>query len=171
MFTGYELEGEAFKLIPETDPRLKEHSVEVFPFEFDTPELYYVIDMMTKTMMNNVGVGLAAPQVGIKKQIIVTADPLFPVLINPRIVEREGEQLTEEGCLSFPKLFAFIKRARSVTVEYQLPNGTEMKQLVHGYLAVVVQHEVDHLYGIVFTDYMSKLKLNRAIKKRKSALK
>lgn len=166
MLSGYEVDGETFKLISETDHRLKELCEDVSLSEFNTPELDYVIEMMTKTMLHNVGVGLAAPQVGIKKQIIVTADPLLPVLINPKVITATGEQLAEEGCLSFPKLFAFIKRCKSVEVVYQIASGENKSVVFENYLAVIVQHEIDHLNGVVFTDHMSPMKLRLANKRR-----
>lgn len=135
-------------------------------------EIRKIIEDMADTMYDAPGVGLAAIQVGIDKSIIVydeTVDKVkrdYNVLVNPEIVSMEGEFLSEgEGCLSVPEFTADVKRAKSVVVEGLDKSGNEVKIEADGYLAVILQHEIDHLNGILFIDRISKLK--RELYKRK----
>lgn len=121
-----------------------------------TGELRELIKDMFETMRQNNGVGLAATQVGVKQRVIVTdagEEPL--VIINPEIVNRRGEEIAEEGCLSFPGIKANIKRAKNITAKGLNENGEEIVLEATGILARVIQHEVDHLNGILIVDRMS----------------
>ena len=134
-------------------------------------EVVKLVDHMAETMYSAPGIGLAATQVGVAKQVLV-ADiaPRRPeseliVLINPEIVAAEGEVIFEEGCLSVPDYQAEVKRHEKVTVRGLNLKGEEVELEAEGLLAVVLQHEIDHLNGVLFIDRLSKLK--RDLYKRK----
>jgi len=112
-----------------------------------------LLDDMIETMRHHHGVGLAAPQVGISKQVVVIewGEQLFQ-LINPEILESEGEIVTEEGCLSFPGIWGEVKRSQKVTVKALNRDGEEILIPAEDRLAVIFQHEIDHLNGQVFVD-------------------
>ena len=112
-----------------------------------------LLDDMIETMRHHHGVGLAAPQVGISKQGggIEWGEQLFQ-LINPEIIESEGEIVTEEGCLSFPGIWGEVKRFQRVTVKALNRDGEEISIPAEDRLAVIFQHEIDHLKGEVFVD-------------------
>jgi peptide deformylase len=124
---------------------------------------------MLETMYAAPGIGLAATQVDVHKRLIVIDiseehnEPL--VLINPEILAREGEAQTEEGCLSVPGIFDEVKRAAKVRVRAQDRHGEKFEGDYEGVLAVCIQHEMDHLEGRLFVDYLSDLKRER-IRKR-----
>lgn len=114
-----------------------------------------LVQDMLETMYKNNGVGLAAPQVGILKRVVVIDlyDNNGPiVLINPEIIKEKGEQEVEEGCLSFPNQFAKIIRPAEVTVKALDEDGKEIKIKAKELLAQAISHEVDHLEGILFVD-------------------
>ena len=113
-----------------------------------------LIDEMIRNMKRANGVGLAAPQVGVLLRLIVIApmDMKPTALINPRIVKMEGEQIGIEGCLSIPGLYGDVKRAAYVEVETLDRKGRELTYELEGMHARVVQHEIDHLEGVLFTD-------------------
>ena len=141
-------------------------------------EIQTIIEDMAETMYEAPGVGLAAIQAGINKSIIVydpEADAQkrnFQVLINPEIVFAEGEMISEnEGCLSVPDFRADVKRSERVTVEGLDRNGNQVKMNAEGLLSVILQHEIDHLKGILFIDRISALKRQLYKKKRMKALK
>lgn len=119
---------------------------------------------MTETMYADHGVGLAAPQVGTSQRIIVVDTSLGEdrdhptAMINPQILEAEGEEAMEEGCLSVPDVFETVVRASRVTVGYQDLAGQTRQMACEGLLARIVQHETDHLDGILFVDRISLLK-------------
>jgi peptide deformylase len=113
-------------------------------------------DEMFSIMYENSGVGLAAPQVGVSKRVVVIDvrqdnQPVF-IMINPRITKREGEVEGEEGCLSLPDMFGQIKRAERVVVSYIDRDGERRTLEAEGLLARAVQHEIDHLNGVLFID-------------------
>jgi len=127
-------------------------------------EVANLAEHMAETMYNAPGIGLAATQVGVAKRLLV-ADiaPNSPesnllVLVNPEIVAAEGEVVIEEGCLSVPDYQAEVKRHERVTVRGLDLNGEEVEIDAEGLLAVALQHEIDHLNGILFIDRISKLK-------------
>lgn len=120
---------------------------------------------MAETMYEAPGIGLAATQVNVHRQVIVvdvseTKDKLL-VLINPRILRAEGMQEGEEGCLSVPGVYDAVSRAERITVQFQDLDGASVTLDAEGLLAVCIQHEVDHLKGKVFVDYLSRLKQAR----------
>jgi peptide deformylase len=134
-------------------------------------EVVKLVDHMAETMYSAPGIGLAATQVGVAKQLLV-ADiaPRRPeseliVLINPEIVAAEGEVIFEEGCLSVPDYQAEVKRHEKITVRGLNLKGEEVEIEAEGLFAVVLQHEIDHLNGMLFIDRLSKLK--RDLYKRK----
>lgn len=120
---------------------------------------------MAETMHAAPGVGLAATQVDVHKQVIVidiseTRDQLL-TLINPRIVEREGVQFCEEGCLSLPGIYEPVERAQRVKVRALGLDGRPFELIAEQLLAICIQHEMDHLEGKVFVEYLSRLKQAR----------
>ena len=132
-----------------------------------------LIDDMAETMYAAPGVGLAATQVDVHKQIIiidVSEDHTdLRVFINPEITRREGMAVNQEGCLSVPGVYDNVERAESVTVTALDRNGSRFTLNASGMLATCIQHEMDHLEGKVFVEYLSELKQNRVrakIKKR-----
>ncbi|MEO7068543.1 MAG: peptide deformylase [Rhodanobacter sp.] len=156
------------------DPRLRLHAAIVQTFDAKLKKL--VADMY-ETMYSADGVGLAAIQVNVQQRVLVadmSDDRKHPlVLINAQILEKDGTQVYQEGCLSFPGLYADITRAQSVKVKAHDVNGKEIIVDAEGPLAVCIQHEIDHLDGKVFVDYLSSLKrtmlLKRMDKQRKQA--
>ncbi|NIL93908.1 MAG: peptide deformylase [Woeseiaceae bacterium] len=148
------------------DPRLRIRAQTV---ESVDDELRTLIEDMFETMYSAPGIGLAATQVDVHKRLLVTdvtADRSDPhVLINPVIVEKDGVTVTEEGCLSVPGYFEEVKRAEHIRVRYLDRNGDEQEMEAHGLLAVCIQHEMDHLEGKLFVDYLSEAKRMRIRKK------
>ena len=148
------------------DPRLRETSHAVNEIN---DEVRQFIDDMFETMYDAPGVGLAAPQVNRHERIIVidiTEDRTQPMcLINPVILSQDGVEVMEEGCLSVPTVYEKVKRAKQIRVKYQDRDGNEQETQADGLLAVCIQHEIDHLDGKLFVDYLSSLKKSRAIKK------
>jgi peptide deformylase len=140
------------------NPVLRQRAKKLKKIEPSTQKL---IDDMIETMLDAPGVGLAAPQVGVSLRVIVVEIPKDDddsragtklQLINPEILKSEGEQIGEEGCLSIPGYVGIVKRFEHVTVKGLNRKGKEVKIKAEGYLARVLQHEVDHLDGILFTD-------------------
>ncbi len=127
------------------------------------------IDAMFETMYDSNGVGLAATQVNVHKRLFLAdcsedqSEPL--VFINPEITEKDGLFANEEGCLSFPGVYAKVERASKVTVKALDRNGEEFSLTAEGLLAICIQHELDHLNGKLFVDYLSPLKRDRIRKK------
>jgi len=148
------------------DPRLRTRAEPVTRFDV---ALGTLIEDMLETMYAAPGIGLAATQVDVHKRLIVIDiskehnDPL--VLINPEILEREGEANTEEGCLSVPGIFDEVKRAAKIRLRAQDRNGETFERDYDDILAVCIQHEMDHLEGRMFVDYLSDLKRERIRKK------
>jgi peptide deformylase len=124
-----------------------------------------LVDDMAETMYAAPGIGLAATQVNVHERVVVidiseTHDDLL-VLINPEIIAQSGTEESEEGCLSVPGIYDKIKRAEQVTVRALDRSGKSFDLKADGLLAVCIQHEMDHLIGKVFVDYLSGLKRNR----------
>jgi peptide deformylase len=132
-----------------------------------TPQIKQIIQDMVETMWHQVGIGLAAPQVGISLRILVMDDGKrgARALINPEIVERNGSVRDEEGCLSLPGIFADVERSKSVRVSAEDEEGRPISFEAHGLQAKVIQHEIDHLDGVLFIDRLSPVTRDR-IKKR-----
>jgi peptide deformylase len=154
------------------DPVLEREADEVN--EFDTPELHKFLDDMFESMYAAKGVGLAAPQIGVGKKIAVIdcsngenpADKI--VLINPEIVEIEGKQVGEEGCLSIPGFREQVRRGKRVTVRARNAKGEQFEMTGEDLLARAFLHETDHLYGRLYISHISALKrdlMKRKIKK------
>lgn len=145
----------------EGDPVLRDKAK---PVPEITKNVLKLLDDMAETMHDAEGVGLAAPQVGISKRIIVMdcGDGLIE-MINPEILEKSGEQNGPEGCLSIPGLTAELKRANFVKAKGLNRHGEEIIVEGEGLLARCLQHEIDHLDGILFTDYLNPLDI---LKKR-----
>lgn len=156
------------------DPRLRTKAQPVTVFDAELKQL--VADMF-ETMYAAPGVGLAATQVNEHRQLLVadmsenSDQPL--VLINPRILEKSGEQVYQEGCLSFPGIYADVERALRIKVAAQDADGQPFELEVEGPLAVCIQHEMDHLVGKLFVDHLSTLKrallLKRLEKRRRQS--
>ena len=148
------------------DPRLRTRAEPVSLFDARLEQL--VADMF-ETMYAANGVGLAATQVNVHQRVLVadmSDDRKQPLaLINAQIVEKEGSQVYQEGCLSFPGLYADVTRALKVKVKAQDVTGKEIIVEAEGPLAVCIQHEMDHLEGKVFVDYLSPLKRNLLLKR------
>jgi len=151
------------------DPRLRKVAL---PVPTVNAEVRQLVSDMAETMYAAPGVGLAATQVDVHKRVIVIdvspAHDDLKVLINPELIASEGESDCEEGCLSVPGYYEKVKRAGRVTVRAQDQDGKPFEFTADGMLAVCIQHEMDHLLGKVFVDYLSPLKRARlAAKMRK----
>ena len=178
------------------DPRLKVVSEPVADNEFND-ELKTLVEDMFETMYNAPGIGLAAIQVGVPKRVLVIDlqpdDPDAPpvecehdghkhthpatkkeprVFINPEILDPSEELSTyQEGCLSVPDIFADVDRPATCRVRWQDLEGTVHEEALEGLMATCLQHEMDHLEGILFIDHLSRLKRNMALKKLEKARK
>jgi peptide deformylase len=132
-----------------------------------TPEIKRIIADMTETMWHQVGIGLAAPQVGLPHRILVMDDGKRGVqaLINPVIESRSGTVREEEGCLSLPGIFAEVERSRTITVRATDADGKPVSFEAGGLKARVVQHELDHLDGVLFIDRLPPVTRDRIKKK------
>ena len=157
------------KIVIEPDPILRKESA---PIEKVDNDLRKLLDDMLETMYAAPGIGLAAVQIGILKRLIVIdiskdkekKNPLF--LINPEIVSKsKNTSMYEEGCLSLPGHFAEIERPSECQINFLDYNGKKKEITAKGLLSTCIQHEVDHLNGILFIDYLSKLKKDMIIKK------
>lgn len=139
------------------------------PIEKVDDSIRSVIDDMFETMYEEQGVGLAATQVDVHRRLFVADcsedqnEPL--VFINPEITEAEGHFKNDEGCLSFPGVYAKVERAEKITVTALDKNGERFSRSAEGLLAICIQHEIDHLEGKLFVDYLSPLKRERIRKK------
>jgi len=163
------------EIINVPDPLLKTQSDPVGQVDDDLRRL---MDNMLETMYAAPGIGLAAIQVAVPKRVIVLdtegddeeRKPLF--LVNPEIIWESPEfTVYNEGCLSVPEHYAEVERPASVKIKYLDYDGKAREDLVDGLTATCVQHEIDHLDGIIFIDYLSKLKRNMIIKKVQKATK
>ena len=152
--------------IPE--PILRQKAQKVATIDADIKQ---TLSDMLETMYAGRGVGLAANQVGLLKRMVVvdcagqdeTPDPIK--LVNPEIIDHSPNKiLHNEGCLSLPREYADVERWESVTVSYLDENGKQQSRTATGLLAIALQHEIDHLDGILFIDYLSKLKRDKLLK-------
>jgi peptide deformylase len=156
------------KILTEPDPFLRQKSSEV---EQVTDETRKLMDDMLETMYDAPGIGLAAIQIGVPKRVIVIdlsrddkKNPLY--FVNPKIIKKSDTDSTyEEGCLSVPGQFAEVDRPDKCHVSFLDYNGKKQELKAEGLLATCIQHEMDHLEGILFIDYLSKLKKNLIVKK------
>ena len=157
------------------DPRLRTKAVDVDPADLATPAFQALLDDMFETMYEAPGIGLAASQVNVHKRFMVidvSEDRSRPmVFANPEIVASEGGQVYQEGCLSVPGIYADVTRADTITVRFLDRQGQPQELTTDGLLAVCVQHEMDHLVGKLFVDYLSPLKREMVKKKLAKARK
>ncbi len=148
------------------DPKLRQKAAPVVSVD---DSIRTLVDDMFETMYSAPGIGLAAVQVNVLKRVIVidiSEDKSQPeCFINPEIVERSGDEKMDEGCLSVPGIYEPVSRAKEITVRYLDRDGNAQELTVDGLLAVCVQHEIDHLDGKLFVDYLSEMKRNRIRKK------
>lgn len=157
------------------DPVLR---IKAAPVDTVTDEIRTLLDDMAETMYAAPGVGLAAPQVGVSKQVIVVdltagkePDNLME-FINPVITFREGEEMGEEGCLSIPEEYAHVNRATKIIVQAMNRDGELFTLEADDYLARALQHEIDHLHGVLYIDRLPPVKrdtVKKHIKKRMQA--
>ena len=156
-------------IVIEPDPILRKKSVNL---EKVDDELRILLDDMLETMYSAPGIGLAAVQIGILKRLIVIdiskdkekKNPIF--LINPEIISKsKNTSIYEEGCLSLPGHFAEIERPEECQIKYIDYDGKKKEMRANGLLSTCIQHEIDHLNGILFIDYLSKLKKDMIVKK------
>lgn len=151
------------------DPRLRTHAAVVDVAKIGDASFQRLIDDMFETMYQAPGIGLAASQVDVHQRFMVIDvseehdAPL--VFINPEISDKQGEQVYQEGCLSVPGIYADVTRADAITVRAHGRDGQPFEMRADGLLAVCIQHEMDHLDGKLFVDYLSPLKREMVKKK------
>jgi len=149
------------------DSILRNRSAEIK--DFNTKELDDLIITMTEVMSNNLGVGLAAPQIGILERVIVYKtiedDETIEYLINPEIIEKKDTRVCEEGCLSIPEVTGNVKRAKYIKVKGFDRDGNEIIRKTDKFWGIIIQHELDHLNGKLFIDYLSPMKRRMALSK------
>ncbi len=158
------------------NPNLEKPAADVAEHEFDTPELHQLVADMFETMYASRGLGLAAPQIDVHKRLTVIdtsggeadVEPNKVILINPEIIHKEGKQTGEEGCLSIPGFREDVKRHKRVKVRARNAKGEVIEVEGEDLMARAMQHEIDHLNGILFLQHLSPLKrevIKRKIKK------
>lgn len=161
---------ELLKILEFPDPRLR---IKAKPVEHVDDELRALIDRMFATMYAAPGIGLAATQVDVHRRFMVidvTEDHSQPlVFINPEIMAREGKTVYQEGCLSVPGIYADVERADRITVRALDRDGNSFELAADGLLSICIQHEMDHLEGKVFVDYLSPLKREQVRKRLEKA--
>jgi peptide deformylase len=162
------------KIYEYPDPVLRKRTDTITTFDETLAKL---VEDMAETMYNAPGIGLAAPQIGQSIKLIVVDITMtiddekdYMVMVNPVIVGHEGSQLDEEGCLSVPELTANVNRYKGITVSYQDIEGHTKELSAEDRFSVVLQHEIDHLNGVLFLDHLSSLKRNLYKKKVKKWL-
>jgi len=135
--------------------------------DFEDEEFINLIDNLRDTCAAYRGEGIAAPQIGVNKRVFVIGidKDAFKVYVNPELVDSDGKEMNKEGCLSFPGIVEFVERAEDVTVKAQDELGVEFTVSADGVEAIALQHELDHLDGILFITRMSPLKRRYALKK------
>jgi peptide deformylase len=147
------------------DPRLRKKALPVQNFD---ENLKLFAENMIETMYKNEGIGLAAIQVNVTKRVItvdVSEEQNAPqVFVNPEITDKSGKTVHREGCLSVPEYYEEVQRAECITVQYQDVDGKKHELEADGILAICIQHEIDHLNGRLFVDYLSDIKRDKAIK-------
>ncbi len=157
------------KIVQYPDPVLRNQTEKITIFDKDLATL---AQDMADTMFDAPGVGLAAPQIGKSIKLIVIdttvnkeGEKQYMAMVNPEIIAHEGTQVDEEGCLSIPELTSNVARFQSITVSYRNLQGEAHEISAENRLAVILQHEIDHLNGILFLDHLSHLK--RTLYKKK----
>ncbi len=151
-------------IITHPNPILRKKSAEIKKI---TPEINRLILDMEKTMLEKDGIGLAAPQIGKNIKIVIVNTKDGPIhMINPKITRKSWrKEEGEEGCLSIPGIFGKVKRHKKMRAIYYDKNNNKIKLKAEGLLARVIQHEIDHLNGILFTDYIPQKNLPDNFKK------
>jgi peptide deformylase len=159
------------------DSKLRKKSTDILEFDL---ELHALLDDMYETMIAKEGIGLAAIQVGIAKNVLIinlanedekqVKEDLLEV-VNPKIIDLEGSEIYQEGCLSVPEYYDDVQRAKSITVEYFDRYGQKILRDLDGLLAIAMQHEMDHLKGHLFIEKLSYLKRKKFEKEWKKKLK
>lgn len=168
------VEYEIYKMVDFYDPILRQPTV---PVKFDTIEdkkrAHYIAHSMSETLESLEGLGLSANQVGLKERVCaLNMGQEIWVMFNPEIVYQSSVPANFlEGCLSYPGLYLKVNRANKIVVKFQAINGQYVEKEIDGMTAVCVQHEIDHLDGIMFTDKVSPIKLDQAKRKVKVNLK
>ena len=146
-----------YQIVTIGDDILRERAKEVTKFD---ERIYKLLNNMMETMMKEDGVGLAAPQIGVSKRVIIAykedVDKVIEI-INPEITSASGEQIGEEGCLSVPGKVGSVKRANNIVVTGQNADGQTIEYHATGMFARILQHEIDHLNGILFVDKIEKV--------------
>ena len=151
------------KIITHPNPVLRKKSKEIKVKDIETKEFKSLLSSMIKTMIETDGVGLAAPQIGksIRLAIINSKDGPF-CIVNPKITKKSwAKELEMEGCLSIPGIFGKVKRHKKISLTYYDRSGKKVKKSVQGLMARVMQHEIDHLNGILFIDKAIEIKDSR----------
>ncbi len=163
------------KIYQYPEPVLRQETEKIETFDSNLAKL---VEDMAETMYDAPGIGLAAPQIGKSIKLIIVdtsegkeGEKKYQALVNPEIIAHEGSQVDEEGCLSVPELTANVTRHQKITVLYQDLQGQAHELSTENRFAVVLQHEIDHLNGILFIDHLSLLKRNLYKKKVKKWLK
>jgi len=166
---------EVFKLVPESDPILKQPTQK---WDFENPpfDLVEFVETLCETMVRRRGVGLSANQVGVPYSIFVIGHPDMPdeiiCVVNPKIVDHsEKVVLGEEGCLTFDALYGKVKRYEKIRVRFSNPLGDTETNELEGFTARIFQHEFDHLQGITFINRMSRFHLDAAKRQKKKMMK
>ena len=143
------------------NPRLRMKSIKVKRVDRSIQAL---VDDMIETMRSSEGVGLAAPQIGVLLRVVVaewveddSEDVLQQVLINPEILSKDGEWMAEEGCLSVPGYVGTVPRAERIVVKGKDRSGKDVRLKIDGRLAHILQHEIDHLDGVLYIDYLKSM--------------
>jgi peptide deformylase len=147
-----------FSIVTHPAPSLRERSVEVDPTDITTPEFQAYLDKLTHTMIVKDGVGIASPQVGINKRVIVVMmNGKTECYINPEILKVSEAMIEdEEGCLSVPGIYGMVDRHKRIRVRATTRHGRTQEFDLHAFPAIVFQHEIDHLNGVLFIDKMKK---------------
>ena len=162
------------EILKHPNPTLRKKSKKVTEFD---EKLHELVEDMAQTMYDAPGAGLAAPQIGVlQKVVVMDVSPKeeknqLIVMVNPEILHGEGTQADEEGCLSVVDFTAKVKRFNKITVRTQNMEGQENEFEAEGWFARVIQHELDHLNGVLFIDHLSSLKRALYKKQRKKQLR
>lgn len=157
-------------IVQHPDPVLREKAVQVRKINANVNKL---LDDMLETMIDAEGIGLAAPQVGVSKRIAIVQlneDEELIEMINPEIIEKQGEQFGPEGCLSMPNLLGEVRRYQQIKIKALNRDGNEFELDALDLLSRAIQHEIDHLNGVLFTDLAEKLYNKREWEAKSSEL-
>jgi peptide deformylase len=148
-----------WKILTHPNPELRHRSGEVDIREITTPEFQEFADAFAAFMVTSDGIGLAAPQIGLKKRIIAVAEQdRIGIFVNPEIIKKsEALQEFEEGCLSVPNVYGTVERSKRIRVRAIDRHGRKTEFDVSGFRATVFQHEIDHLDGVLFIDKVKKI--------------